>query len=371
VKAQDLEGELRQHLLDDAEQVCLGDRLHAGHYLPLRDAVHRVDVIQPLDAVQVPLVHAVDADEAGPALGCRRLAHADLGVLAGLGLGQQDALVAVARAVAQVVQVAHRDRAQPSESLIAEDIALAAQHAGRGRARQRAHGAVHIDQQRHVRGRVQAGKRATGRAVVLDQRLAGIPARDQPRDLGSAVAAQALQVRQHGAAVGARQPGVVKALENGLDPGIAVRVASRRLELHHLRARQHLTHLLQRAHLGFVHVDHHRFDDRRAPSAGCLPATQSTTSGGPQAHSSVESRAWLQAHTSLDKTPPCVLTKRRAIVKGSAFRERQQAQAPPRATREAEQNHRALDSGLKNMSESWSSLITGRRRKWRSLCEVL
>jgi hypothetical protein len=57
--------------------------------------------------------------------------------------------------------------------------------------------------------------------------------------------------------------------------------------------------------MGFVHVDHHRFDDRLAPSAGCLPATQSTTSGRRQAHSLVECGAWLQAHTSLDKTPDC------------------------------------------------------------------
>ncbi len=85
MKAQDLERELRQHLLDHAEQVRLGDRLHAGHHLPLGDAVHGVDVVQPLDAVQVALVHAVDADEAGPALGRRRLAHADLGVLASAG----------------------------------------------------------------------------------------------------------------------------------------------------------------------------------------------------------------------------------------------------------------------------------------------
>ena len=53
-------------------------------------------------------------------------------------------------------------------------VALAAQHAGRGRARQRANGAVHIDQQRHVSKRVQTGKRVRGRAVVLDQRLAGV-----------------------------------------------------------------------------------------------------------------------------------------------------------------------------------------------------
>jgi hypothetical protein len=150
--------------------------LSSSHHLPVRDAVQRVDVVQPLDAVQVALVDAVDADEAGAALGRRRLAHADLGVLGGLGLGLHHTLVAVARAVAQVVQMTHRDRAQPSESIITEDVALAAQHAGRGRARQLAHGAVHVDQQRHVGRCVQAGKRQTRRPVVLHQRLASVPA---------------------------------------------------------------------------------------------------------------------------------------------------------------------------------------------------
>ena len=44
----------------------------------------------------------------------------------------------------QVVQVGHRNRTQPLESVITKDVALAAQHAGRGRARQRAHGTVHL-----------------------------------------------------------------------------------------------------------------------------------------------------------------------------------------------------------------------------------
>ncbi len=48
---------------------------------------------------------------------------------------------------------------------------------------------------------------------------------------------------------GARPPGVAKALDNGLDPRPAVRVAGRRLELHHLRAGQRLMLLQQRAHL--------------------------------------------------------------------------------------------------------------------------
>ncbi len=303
VQAQDLERELRQHFLDHAEQVRLGDRLHAGHHLPLRDAVHGVDVVQALDAVQVTLVDAVDADEAWAALGGGRLAHTDLGVLRGLRFALHHTLVAVARAVAQVVHVPHRELGQPHEARVAEDIALAAQHAGRGRTRQRAHGAVHIGQQRHVRRRVQAGKRPTRRAVVLHQRLAGGPARNQSRDLGAAVAAQALHVGQHHTTLAALEPAVIEAPQHGLDPGVALLViVLGPLKFQRLRARQHLPRLLHGAHLRFVHVDHHPFDDRCAAPPGCPSASQRRLQTPFQAHSSLESRAWLQAHTSLDKT---------------------------------------------------------------------
>ena len=52
----------------------------------------------------------------------------------------------------------------------------------------------------------------------------------------------------------------------------------------------------------FVHVDHHRLDDRHAAPAGCLLAATSPAPESLQAHSSLGSRARLQAHTSLDKT---------------------------------------------------------------------
>ena len=90
VEAEDLERELRQHLLDDGQQMRLGNDLHRGHHLPLGHAVHRVDVVQPLDAVLVTLVNAVDADEAWAALGRRGLAHADGGGLGGPRLAQHD-----------------------------------------------------------------------------------------------------------------------------------------------------------------------------------------------------------------------------------------------------------------------------------------
>ena len=44
VEAEDLERELRQHLLDDGQHVGFGDGLHRGHHLPLSDEIGRAHV---------------------------------------------------------------------------------------------------------------------------------------------------------------------------------------------------------------------------------------------------------------------------------------------------------------------------------------
>lgn len=53
VKPQDIERELHHHLLNDGQQVGIGDRLDGDHHLPLRLVVHLVDVIQALGAIEV------------------------------------------------------------------------------------------------------------------------------------------------------------------------------------------------------------------------------------------------------------------------------------------------------------------------------
>ena len=204
---------------------------------------------------------AVDADEAWATLGRRGLAHADGRRLGAARLAHQHTLLAIAAACAQVVQVRHRDRAQASKARVAKDVALAAQHAGGGGPGQRAHDAVHRSQQRDVSSRVAPGKGVRGCAVVLHQRLARHPARNQPRDLRAAVAAETLQVGQYRAFVGAPQLAVAQAPQHGFDPAVAALAILRRAKLQLLRSRQHLAHLMHRAHLRFVHVDHHPFDD--------------------------------------------------------------------------------------------------------------
>src|SRR5271170_4979958 len=175
-ETQDIERELLKHLLDDRQQMCLGDRLHGGRHFPLGDAIDRVDVVQALGAVEIALMNAVDTHETRTPFGSRSLACADCPRLRRSGLCLHDAPVAVSSAVAQVVEVPHRERAQPLEARIAEDVALAAQHAGRGRSRERAQGAVYLGQQRHIKGRIAPCKSVFGGAVLLDQWLARHPA---------------------------------------------------------------------------------------------------------------------------------------------------------------------------------------------------
>ena len=302
VEAENLEWELSKHLLDCRQHVRLGDDLHRGHHLPLGHAVHRVDVVQPLDAVVVALVHAVNADEARASIGRRCLAHTDVHAPGGPGLGEHHALRPVRRAVAQVVQVCHRDVAQPLEAGHLEHGALAAQCAGCGRRRQRAHDSDYLGQQRHVRGRVAPCEGVLWAAVVLHQRQGLRPAPNQPGQLRSAVAAQALQVRQHHPSVGSTELGIAEAAQHLLDPRIPALVILGPPELQRLGSGQHQPNLLQCVHLHFVHVDHHRFDDQHpvpadSPRAGLPPPSDSS-----QAHTSLESPARLQAHTSLDKT---------------------------------------------------------------------
>jgi hypothetical protein len=74
MKSQDHKRKLLQQLPDDRQQRGLADLLTRGNELKLGHAVHRVDVIDPLPAILITLVHTVDADIARPPirLGARR-----------------------------------------------------------------------------------------------------------------------------------------------------------------------------------------------------------------------------------------------------------------------------------------------------------
>ena len=108
MKAQDGEREARKHRFNHRQQKRLAQTLARGHDLKLRNTVHRVDVVEPLHAVLVALMHAVDTDEAGATFRCGRTAHANRHAMAA-GFGPVSPPGLIALCPAQVVQVRHRN----------------------------------------------------------------------------------------------------------------------------------------------------------------------------------------------------------------------------------------------------------------------
>ena len=57
MKAQNHEGEAREQLAQDRQQIGLAEALAGGHEFELGNGVHGVDVIDPLGPVLVALIH--------------------------------------------------------------------------------------------------------------------------------------------------------------------------------------------------------------------------------------------------------------------------------------------------------------------------
>ena len=101
------------------------------HHLPLRDLIHRVDVIQPLDALLISLVHRVDAQVTRPSvrIGLAALADGDRRGPCGLVAGVAFAILG---GLAKAVDLRRTDGRQ---SLVGFDVilvVLALQDAPRG-----------------------------------------------------------------------------------------------------------------------------------------------------------------------------------------------------------------------------------------------
>ena len=109
MNAQDNEGHLIQDVIERRHQIGFADLLASHPDLPLRDAVHRVDVIQALHPVLIALVHAVDTQIPRTALGRGRFAYPD-GDLMRARLAPALAAAHVAFLLTKVVQMRHRDR---------------------------------------------------------------------------------------------------------------------------------------------------------------------------------------------------------------------------------------------------------------------
>jgi hypothetical protein len=172
-------------------------------------------------------VHGVNAHKAGAPVGPWRAAHADR-IAHRTRPGEVPASALVGRALAQVVQVRHRQSCQPFVACIAIDAPGALQQVHDDRTADILVGAVHLHQQLDVDRAVLACERCYWRSVALDQwrRAQAVltPARHQPGELRAAVAAGTHQVRPYHAAIGLGA-GVVKASEHRADVPVALAIA--------------------------------------------------------------------------------------------------------------------------------------------------
>ncbi len=124
--------------------------------------------MDPLDAIEVTLVHAVNAHPTGTPIGLWCLAHAN-GVAHGAGLGEAHTAGLVADAFAQVVQVRHRQSRKALIAWIPVHGVGTAQEVHNGGAADFFIGAVHLSEQFNIGGRVLAGKGGSGGAVAFGQ----------------------------------------------------------------------------------------------------------------------------------------------------------------------------------------------------------
>lgn len=99
------EGEIGDKRFEDRKHVVLGDSAYGAHGLELGDLVDQVDMVEPLHAIEVALMHGVDAQVARAAfwMGAAPLADGDAHRAC---LIPPDAAPAVSLRVAQVIEVA-------------------------------------------------------------------------------------------------------------------------------------------------------------------------------------------------------------------------------------------------------------------------
>ena len=77
MEAENAERKAGEQGFDHRQQIGFADLLAGSDELPLGQAIHGIDVINTFHPVLVALMHAVDADEAGPPLGRGRATLAD------------------------------------------------------------------------------------------------------------------------------------------------------------------------------------------------------------------------------------------------------------------------------------------------------
>src|SRR5450631_1922138 len=145
----------------------LRDGLDRTHHLPLRDLVDEIDVIDALDSIPVSLMYRIDPQvtHGSTRLAVRpRLAPLANGHLYGPRFGVIHPALAIARPLAEAVNMRHRDPCQPLILGTLELLELAFQNLSRRRTRQGLVRFIGLGQQLDVGTRV--ADRKTAAAVV-------------------------------------------------------------------------------------------------------------------------------------------------------------------------------------------------------------
>ena len=150
VEVEDYKGELLEDAFQQGRQPSLGDALDSQHHLPLRDLIDGVDVVDPLALGSIALMHSIDAQKAGLAVGRGLPPFADLD-RGGPGLFKVAQAQAIARAVAQVVEMAVGEPGQPLELTLAVNLELSLENMARARAAESLVRLVDCGQQLDVR----------------------------------------------------------------------------------------------------------------------------------------------------------------------------------------------------------------------------
>ena len=112
METENTEGELPHQGAQHGFQPGFADAFGGGHDLPLRDLIHRVDVVDTFAGGRIPLVHGVHPQVAGLALRIGTAPLADShrrGPRPGVG----KTAFPIARLLPQVIEMRHRDRRQP------------------------------------------------------------------------------------------------------------------------------------------------------------------------------------------------------------------------------------------------------------------
>ena len=177
-------------LFEQGHQPGLGDAWSGQHHLPLRHLIDGVDVVDSLALGRVALMHGIDAQKAGLALGAGFAPFADLNRR---GPGLFVVAQAVARTLAQVVEVAVGDPRQPLELGLAVDLELALEDVPRGRPAEPVVGLVDRGQQFHIGRGVTALETRPKRGLGRDPSGLQIAA-NQSRGLRPAEARHALDI---------------------------------------------------------------------------------------------------------------------------------------------------------------------------------